>query len=296
VYDFVRLEAGDDKWSEIEQLGSGKGELSINGRRMIKAHVEVPDELKLTAEELVLPGLLSGDFEIPPQKLLLETPFFEFAHRLNSPFSSFAIYDFDAKLPKRATSITGLRELEENGSNLSIVLKNISDNKEKKRKFLNLIGELLPFIKDFNVRDLADKSVLFTVNEDYAAAKSFLPASFISDGTVNMLALIVALYFEDKAPIVFEEPERNIHAHLISNLVNMFKDVSRSKQLIITTHNPEIVRFVSQEHLYLVSRNEQGYTEIHRPSEFEEIQLFLENDIGIEELYIQDLLGVAHVN
>ena len=296
MYDFVRLEAGDDKWSEIEQLGSGKGELSINGRRMIKAHVEVPDELKLTAEELVLPGLLSGDFEIPPQKLLLETPFFEFAHRLNSPFSSFAIYDFDAKLPKRATSITGLRELEENGSNLSIVLKNISDNKEKKQKFLNLIGELLPFIKDFNVRDLADKSVLFTVNEDYAAAKSFLPASFISDGTVNMLALIVALYFEDKAPIVFEEPERNIHAHLISNLVNMFKDVSRSKQLIITTHNPEIVRFVSQEHLYLVSRNEQGYTEIHRPSEFEEIQLFLENDIGIEELYIQDLLGVAHVN
>ena len=45
-----------------------------------------------------------------------------------------AIYDFDPKLPKKTTPITGKAELEEDGSNLAIVLKRIMENEPAKRK------------------------------------------------------------------------------------------------------------------------------------------------------------------
>jgi len=51
-----------------------------------------------------------------------------------------------------------------------------------------------------------------------------LPAFLISDGTINIIALLVALYFEKKPLAIIEEPERNIHPYLISRVVDMMKD------------------------------------------------------------------------
>jgi len=301
-YDFLAPFAEMSGHDNSIQNNSGIGEVFVDSERKVRTQQHVPQHIDLSPEELsyLLPNLPPQITELPTRVLLAETAIFKFillfAEGLASPFENFAIYEFASKLPKGTISIAGRKELEEDGSNLAIVLKGINEDSEKKRKFLNLVSDLLPFISDFGIQELKDKSVQFALNERYTIDDTFIPSSFISDGTANMLALIVALYFEDKAILVFEEPERNIHAHLISNLVNMFQDASHNKQLIITTHNPEVVRFVPQEKLYLVSRNEQGYSEINRPSELEEVQAFLQNDIGIEELYIQDLLGVAHVN
>lgn len=299
-YDFLTPSTELSGHDNSAQNYVGIGEVFVDSTRKVKVQQHIPPHIDLSPEErsYLLPNLPPQITELPNRVLLAETAIFKFillyAEGLASPFENFAIYEFVSKLPKGTISIAGRKELEEDGRNLSIVLKSINEDSEKKRKFLNLVSDLLPFINDFDIQELKDKSVQFALNEQYAADGIFIPSSFVSDGTVNMLALIVALYFEDKAILVFEEPERNIHAHLISNLVNMFEDASRTKQLIITTHNPEVVRFVPQENLYLVSRNEHGYSEINRPSEFEDVQVFLQNDIGIEELYVQDLLGVVH--
>ncbi len=52
----------------------------------------------------------------------------------------------------------------------------------------------------------------------------------LSDGTIGIIALIVAIYLNDKAVIVIEEPERNIHPYLIAPVAEMLKDASRHKQ------------------------------------------------------------------
>jgi predicted ATPase len=122
------------------------------------------------------------------------------------------------------------------------------------------------------------------------AEDTYFPASLLSDGTINIIALIVALYFEDMPFIIIEEPERNIHPHLISRVINMLKDVSPKKQIIITTHNPQIVKYADLEDLLLISRNDKGYSEISKPAENEEIKAFLEEELGIEELYVSNLL------
>ena len=73
----------------------------------------------------------------------------------------------------------------------------------------------------------------------------------------------------------------------------MFDDVSQKKQVIVTTHNPEIVRNANIKNLFLVARDSKGFSTIYKPIDRQEVQIFLQNEIGIEELYVQDLLGVA---
>jgi len=283
--EFVKLEKQSNKIKKAEKLGKGEIVISrINDRVRVK--IKKPRELPLQEED-IYPAFLK-DKTLPSDMLLLRIlPFF--IPPVAMVFNDIAIYDFDPKLPKKATPIAGKADLEEDGSNLSIVLKNIIGNKEGRRKLFNLVKELLPFIEDLDVEKFADKSLLFKLREEYTK-NQYIPASLISDGTINITALIVALYFERKWITIIEEPERNIHPYLISRVVDMMKDASRKKQIIVTTHNPEIVRYAGLGNILLVSRDKEGFSVVSRPADKEEVKVFLENEIGIDELFVQNLL------
>lgn len=282
---FVRLESRKKKVEEKEELGEGKIIISsANGE--IKIGLDKPEDVSIKEDDIFSPFLRE---KIPSDTLILQLPFFMLP--LEGIFNNISVYDFDPKLPKKATPITGKAELEEDGSNLSIILKNITENKEKRRRLFNLVKDLLPFIGNLNVEKFADKSLLFNLQEIYFK-NQFLPASLISDGTINITALIIALYFEKKPLTIIEEPERNIHPYLISKVVDMMKDASQKKQIITTTHNPELVKHAGLNNILHLSRDEKGFSKVSRPADKEEVKTFLQNEIGIEELYVQDLLGV----
>ena len=281
---FVRLDRPGKKIKEKEILGDGEIIIfSTNGK--VKIDLNIPERVPLKKEDIFPPFL--PEEKLPNRTLLLETSYF-LIRLLEGIFRDISIYDFDPKLPKKATPITGKAELEEDGSNLSIILKNITENKEKRRKLFNLVKDLLPFVENLDVEKFADKSLLFKLQETYFK-NQYLPASLISDGTINITALIIALYFEKKPLVIIEEPERNIHPYLISKVVDMMKDASQKKQIIVTTHNPEIVKHAGLDNILLVSRDKNGFSKISRPRDKEEIRTFLEH-IGIEELYVQNLL------
>jgi predicted ATPase len=284
--DFVKSLEQIKNFNEKEK--TGKGAIIIS-RANGKTDIEIKPKEVLKEEDIIPSFWRKG--KLSPNQLLLETPFFLFLPQLKYFFSNISIYDFDPKLPKKASPITGKAELEEDGSNLSIVLKNIIENKNERRKLFNLIRELLPFVKNLDVEKFADKSLLFKLQEEYFE-KQYLPASLISDGTINITALIIALYFEKKPITIIEEPERNIHPYLISKVVEMMKEASQKKQIIVSTHNPEVVKYADLENILLISRDKDGFSIISRPKDKDEIKTFLKNEIGIEELYVQNLLGI----
>ncbi len=206
-------------------------------------------------------------------------------------FRGIKIYDFDPRLLKKAAPMLGKTELEKDGSNLAIVVKGICEDPVRKRAFLNLVQDMLPFVEDIAVEKFLDMSLFMKVKEIYSGNK-YIPASMISDGTINIAALIVALVFEERPVTIIEEPERNIHPALISKLIAMLKDASQKKQIIITTHNPEMLKHVNIEDITLITRDLGGFSHLSRPVDKQEVRTFLEHEIGIDELFIQDLLGL----
>ena len=186
--------------------------------------------------------------------------------------------------------ITGKIDLEENCENLPVILQNIISNPPEKKKLMQLISNILPFIKDIDIDTFVDKSLTFKIKETFSSSN--FPALLLSDGTINITALIIALYFEHDHFSIFEEPERNIHPHLISRVYDFFKDVSKNnKQILITTHNPEFIKDSNLEDILFISRDKEGYSTINRPEESEKVKQFLKNEIGINYLFINDLLG-----
>ncbi|MHA1439893.1 MAG: AAA family ATPase [Promethearchaeota archaeon] len=201
------------------------------------------------------------------------------------------LYEINPKPPKEFSRISGKSELEPDGKNLILILKKLLSNKEKEEKLTEIIKDFLPFIEKISIDKLADKYISANIKEIFSKDK-FLPASLMSDGTINIIALIIILFFEKKPIIIIEEPEGNIHPSLISKVIEMMKDVSHrmKKQIIITTHNPEIVKYSGIKHLFLMHRDDNGFSNIIKPQENQQVQIFLENDMGIDELFIQNLL------
>jgi predicted ATPase len=202
----------------------------------------------------------------------------------------FGMYDFDVKLPKRASQLTGRSELEEDGHNLAVVLKRISRDSQQKKAFLRYLSDVLPFYSDFKTQSLTDKTFIFQLREKFQK-KPFVPASFLSDGTINITLMIVALFFERKNIRFFEEPERNIHPYLIANVVEMMKSGSTRKQVFVSTHNPIFVRNAEIKDLLLISRDhETGVSTVSKPEESSDVASFLKRDLGIDDLFVQNLL------
>ncbi len=285
----------DEFGSMILSIRNNKGKLSFDidnnnlDTSRIQKHFDIEENFQLLDNRFS--SILEQD-ETDEKRLILETPY---AHLIEpliwETFTKLSIFNINTNLPKKATPISGKAELEEDGSNLAIVLRKILENKDKERKFINLVSDILPFIEELEIEKYADKSILFKAKEDFVDDK-YMPASLLSDGTINIISLIIALYFEKKEVIVFEEPERNLHPSLISKLVEMFKDASNTKQIIITTHNPEIIKFVDFKNLFLIKRDQEGFSVIEKPTEKEEIKMFLKNNMGLEQLFIQNLLEV----
>jgi predicted ATPase len=274
-----------------EPVELGRGVLTTrNERGRISSDIQVPDELADLAED-ILPVYYRKE-RGARGSLLLEQPFLGFAPALWSrDLEETAIYDIDPKLPKKAVPVTGKLELEEDGSNLAIVLNNVLSKRGTKTQLVNLMSDLLPFVDNIGIEKFADTSLLFKVMERYGPRKYF-PASLISDGTINITALILALFFESSNRLtIIEEPERNIHPHLISKIVGyMLESVSSRKQLIVSTHNPDLVANAPLESILVLQRDSNGFTTFSRPADSKRVRAFLESELGVKSLFTQDLL------
>lgn len=200
------------------------------------------------------------------------------------------VYDFDPKLMKKSSSLTSVSNLEGDGANLANILQSLLKSKNDRKKLESILSDCLPFVESISTESNFDKSVSYKIKEKYSNKPLY--ANFLSDGTVSILAIILALSFEKNViTIILEEPERNLHPFLMNRLLEMAEETSKSRQIIITTHTPELVKHAKIENILFASRCEQGFSRIQRPSSNKMVQTFLENEVGLDTLFIQNLLG-----
>ena len=233
---------------------------------------------------------ISLNNETHPSKTLMIEPEHLTLPNFDEIFKNISVFNFDPYRLKQEIIPKKKVDFDEDGSNLPIVLRKILEDKKNYAKFFNLLKELINFAEDIRIKSSGERIIL-ELKELYFK-KEYIPSLLISDGTASVIAMIVALYFDNSRISIIEEPERNIHPYLISKVIDMMKDAARNKQIIITTHNPEIVKYAGLENLLLITRDKKGFSKISRPSDKREIQIFLENQMGLDELYVQNLLEI----
>lgn len=254
----------------------------------LKLNVDLPKDVQV--DNLATKYVLSQ--KLKPNSLSIENDVVTriVLYGITDIFFDTEVYDFDPKLAKRAISIKETLKLKNDGSNLATTLKEVIKNDEVQRQFTNLLADLLPYVDSISTKKILGRSIVFTIKEQYFEDQS-LPSTLVSDGTVNIVGLILALYFQFSQLTIIEEPERNIHPSLMSQIVANMEEASHKRQVIVTTHNPEIIRHTDTNNILTVRRDSDGNSEIVRPSDQEDVKDFLENDMAIEELYVQNLLG-----
>lgn len=286
----------EDKYEESESLGSGTVNI-INMDGEMSLDIDAPrsvdvDYLKENIIDLkIFESMLGGwNVRLGKSQSLLEIapPWVLFGFDLIERINGIGIFDIDPKVTKKAQPVTGRHDLESDGSNLAAVIRRLSKNYVTKRQMENVIKGLLPFVEGISVKKLED-NVIIRVREKFKSRNLF-PAFLLSDGTLNLTALSVVLFFENKPLKIIEEPERNIHPHLVSKIMTLMREASEESQIITTTHNPEMVKHANINELVLVSRNSLGDSILSRPGEQKDIRDFLSNRLGIDELYVQNIL------
>lgn len=209
-------------------------------------------------------------------------------------FFNFPIFEFVLYFKDWSSSLSPTLNLNEDGTNISSVIEEISKNVNQKKQLLQLIKFTMPSIEDIGV-ELEPNSIFPTkltrwyLEEAYYLKKRISGAS-ISDGTVRTIATILALFFSDYKVQFFEEPERNIHPSLISALMELIYDAGRKRQIFLTTHSSEIVRFTKEKDVIVAKRNNEGYSELFYPTDKKEVQTFLNADLNMASLYVDNLL------
>ena len=198
--------------------------------------------------------------------------------------------DINPKSVKQRAALKGIDHFDEDGSNIALLLRNLLNDKKRKEEFHEYLNHLMPNICEIKTEDMSDKTVLIKIKENYFKNKYF-SSPFLSDGTANIIAMIYAIYYNGKNIKIIEEPEKNLHPQLMGSVMEMMKDAAESSQLIITTHNPILLRNIDTCDIIIVKRDASGNSTLCRFKERDDLDRFLIEEIGIGEMMIQGKLG-----
>lgn len=139
------------------------------------------------------------------------------------------------RLPQRTDLATDF--LEENCSNLGLILNNLHNNPDVKARMLDALNALYPTITDFGVSIEGGTAQVFLHEGRFS-----IPATRLSDGTLRYLCLLAILCHPTPPPLIcIEEPELGLHPDALAKLAELMREASQRTQLIITTHSDILV-------------------------------------------------------
>lgn len=161
-----------------------------------------------------------------------------------------------ARLPQKADLPN--EWLEQDASNLGLVLNRLRRDPVVKKRLLKALRELYDGIDDYDVQIEGG-----TVQVFFQEGNVSIPATRLSDGTLRYLCLLAILCHPTPPPLVcIEEPELGLHPDIMPALAQLLKDASTRCQLIVTTHSDELVDAMTEqpESVLVCERGSEGTT------------------------------------
>ncbi len=178
--------------------------------------------------------------------------------------------------------------LEEDGSNLGVVLDRLLARPPVKRQILASLGAFYESAIDLRTSVEGGK-VQTRLEERHLNAT--IPLVRMSDGTIRWLALLAILLNPEPPPLVcIEEPELGLHPDMIHELAKLLIDASSRMQLIVTTHSDRLLEeFSETPEVVIVCEKENGSSTLRRLNEDQLSSWLKEYSLG--QLWTKGELG-----
>ena len=173
------------------------------------------------------------------------------------------------------------------GDNLPNVIQYLQERyPERLEKIISILSDRVPRLEKVDTELMTDGRRLLRIKD--APFDQPILAKFASDGTLKLLSYLT-LFHDPQPPqlIGIEEPENYLHPRLLTGLVGECLEVSAMSQLIITTHSPRFVNELSADEVWMLYRDEQGFTVCKRASEMLGIEQLLDAGAKLGKLWME---------
>ncbi len=139
-----------------------------------------------------------------------------------------------------------------NNTYLSIPLKDRFNMSQEFKNILSRFTNIKDFDFDLGIARVYDTKKLDNLFFKFFVNNKWLYWNQLSDGTKRLFYIFVNVFFADSietGPIFIEEPELGIHPDQLYLLMDFLKEQSKEKQIIITTHSPEVLNILEKDEL-----------------------------------------------
>ena len=179
------------------------------------------------------------------------------------------------------------------GDNLPNVIQYLKEQyPERLNTILATLTQRVPRLEKVDSEPMADGRLLLQIKD--APFERPILAKFASDGTLKMLAYLTVLYDPDPPQLVgIEEPENQLHPRLLPELAEECRVASARTQLMVTTHSPFFVNGLRAEELWVLYRDEQGYTQARRAADMRGVKAFMEQGAQLGQLWMENHFDVG---
>lgn len=177
--------------------------------------------------------------------------------------------------------------LSQSGSNLPNVIQYLKEQHgDQLRDILRMLARRVPKLERVDADLLADGRLLLQIKD--APFDRPVLAKFASDGTLKMLAYLTVLYDPAPPPLIgIEEPENQLHPRLLRELAEECRRASARSQVLVTTHSPDFVNGLRPKELWVLFRDDSGYTQARKAADMPGITQFMENGALLGHLWME---------
>lgn len=203
-------------------------------------------------------------------------------------------YQFHDTSPNAAIhnrwDITESFRLRSDGGNLAAVLLNLRSTDGKRYALIvKQIRRVLPAFKDFVLEQEAGKVLLRWVGQQ---SDKVFGSHLTSDGSLRLFCLLTLLNMPpERLPdvMLFDEPELGLHPHAVSLVAEMFKRLSKKRQIFLATQSPYLVDCFELENIIIASAN-QGET-LLRNLPRAQYQAWLDDEYQLSDIWLKQVVG-----
>jgi predicted ATPase len=178
-------------------------------------------------------------------------------------------------------------KLSQTGDNLPNVIQYLNErHREILVSILETLKRRVPRLENVNAEPLADGRLLLQLKD--APFERPILAKWASDGTLKMLAYLLVLQDPLPSPLIgIEEPENHLHPSLLLELCEELHVASARSQFLVTTHSPSFINGVKPKELWILRRDENGYTKAQRASDIPAVMGMDQEGAALGRLWLE---------